>query len=66
MTLVWSFLVFFSFWGLIVFGYGYYSWSGDSDLHKYDCYASNSKDVPSVAYAEQNKDGDLHHVTANF
>ena len=64
-TLIWSFLVFFSFWGLIVFGYGYYSWSGNSDLNKYECYASNDKDQIQ-AFATQNADGSLHDVTANF
>ena len=66
LTLIWSFLVFFSFWGTIVFGYGYYAWSGNSDLHKYECYASNDKDVASIAYDTQDKDHTLHHVTANF
>ena len=65
MTLIWSFLIFFSFWGIIVFGYGYYAWSGNSDLNKYECYASNSKDQ-MLAFASQNDDGSLHHVTANF
>ena len=66
LTLIWSFLVFFSFWGTIVFGYGYYAWSGNSDLHKYECYASNDNDVASIAYDTQDKDHTLHHVTANF
>ena len=67
LTMIWSFLVFFSFWGLIVFGYGYYAFSPHSDLHaSYDCFASNSKDVENIAYSKQNEDGSLHNVTANF
>ena len=64
-VLIWSFLVFYGFWGAIIYGYSYYAWgNGAESKDNYQCYASNKEKDVYTAY-DASASG-LHNVSQNF